>query len=73
MMYYCIAPNGRKSQIPKWLYEKRKESKQYEVGVEESAPTDSAYPKQKGAGWYELSNGESVRGKENAIEAENSL
>lgn len=33
----------------------------------------SDYPKSKGAGWYELSNGSSVRGKDNAIEAENNL
>lgn len=31
------------------------------------------FPKDKGAGWYELSNGESVRGKKKAIEAENNL
>lgn len=33
----------------------------------------SDYPKHTGAGWYELSNGDTVRGKENAIEAENKL
>lgn len=31
------------------------------------------FPIHKGAGWYELSNGEQVRGKEEAIEAENSI
>lgn len=31
------------------------------------------FPKDKGAGWFELSNGESVRGKKKAIEAENNL
>lgn len=72
MRYYCIAPNGRKSYVPKWLYDKRKGSKQYEVGVDK-APADSAYPKHTGAGWYELSNGDTVRGKQDAIEAENSL
>jgi phage-related protein len=38
------------------------------VGEEESE-----YPVHKGAGYYELSNGETVRGKEEAIEAENEL
>lgn len=35
--------------------------------------TPNEYPIDKGAGWYELSNGKSVRGEENAIEAEKNL
>jgi len=31
------------------------------------------YPKHTGAGWYELSNGETVRGKEKAMKAEEDL
>jgi hypothetical protein len=37
------------------------------------AEDDSEYPIHKGAGYYELSNGETVRGKNEAIEAENEL
>ena len=36
-------------------------------------PESVNYPKSTGGGWYELSNGESVRGKEKAIEAEKEL
>lgn len=32
-----------------------------------------SFPKEKGAGWFELSDGSSVRGKQEAIEAENNL
>jgi hypothetical protein len=43
-------------------------------GEDSTSPSDNSsdYPREKGAGWYELSNGETVRGKENAedIEAE---
>ena len=31
------------------------------------------YPKHTGGGWYELSNGEKVQGKDNAIQAEKEL
>lgn len=31
------------------------------------------YPIDKGAGWFELSNGKSVRGEQKAIEAESEL
>lgn len=34
---------------------------------------DPEYPKHTGGGYYELSNGEKVQGKEKAIEAENEL
>lgn len=33
----------------------------------------TAFPKHTGGGWYELSNGEKVQGKDEAIEAENAL
>lgn len=32
-----------------------------------------AFPKHTGGGWYELSNGEKVQGKDEAIEAEQAL
>lgn len=31
------------------------------------------YPVHKGGGWYELSNGETVKGKEEALEAQKAL
>lgn len=34
---------------------------------------ETAYPIHKGAGYYELSNGEKVRGKAKAIKAQNEL
>lgn len=34
---------------------------------------DKEFPKHTGGGFYELSNGEKVKGKEAAIEAENAL
>lgn len=33
----------------------------------------SNYPKHTGGGWYELSNGEKVHGKEEAVKAEETL
>lgn len=34
---------------------------------------ESNYPKHTGGGWYELSNGEKIQGKDEAIAAENEL
>lgn len=41
----------------------------------DSKPSKSQnkYPIKKGAGWYELSNGETVRGKDKAIQAQKEL
>lgn len=36
-------------------------------------PENKEYPIEKGAGWYLLSNGEKVRGKKNAKEAQKEL
>ena len=47
-------------------------SDRFEV-IEEKQDNDEDYPKATGGGWYELSNGESIRGKEKAIEAEKEL
>lgn len=42
--------------------------------VDESAPVeDFAYPLHEGAGWYRLSSGDKVRGKDDAIAAEAAL
>lgn len=35
--------------------------------------TSTRYPKHNGGGWYELSNGETVQGKDAALEAEAKL
>lgn len=40
---------------------------------EASGEADSEFPKHSGGGYYELSNGEKVRGQEAALEAENAL
>lgn len=34
---------------------------------------ESKFPKHSGGGWYELSNGEKVQGKDEALEAEKEL
>lgn len=46
-----------------------------EVAVDDAVTTvtEEAYPKHVGGGYYELSNGEKVKGKEAAIEAEKAL
>lgn len=47
--------------------------------VEKSVPKESAFsvpekfPKHTGGGWYELSNGEKVQGKEEAKEAQRNV
>lgn len=46
--------------------------KQDETRTETVIP-DNAYPIHKGAGYYELSNGEKVRGKAKAIKAQKEL
>lgn len=43
-----------------------------EKGYLETDKADS-YPKHTGGGWYELSNGEKVQGKDEAIAAEKKL
>lgn len=45
---------------------------QYGVLVE-SAEEEKEYPKHTGGGYYELSNGEKVKGKAKAFQAENEL
>lgn len=44
-----------------------------EVEVEEPKELGSVFPKSSGGGWYELSNGEKVQGKEEAEEREVNL
>jgi len=40
---------------------------------ENNAEVEQEYPKHTGGGWYELSNGEKIQGKEEAIAAEDEL
>jgi len=40
---------------------------------EKVTETASKFPKHTGGGWYELSNGEKVQGKEHAVAAEDEL
>lgn len=44
-----------------------------EESEETEDETESEFPKHTGGGWYELSNGEKVQGKEEAIQAESEL
>ncbi|WJE51117.1 hypothetical protein QRE66_17600 [Bacillus cereus] len=44
-----------------------------ENGFLKSNKTNSNFPKHTGGGWYELSNGEKVQGKDEAVAAEQSL
>ena len=51
-----------------WRHHKKKEPVHVEpVSVDEET---EQYPKHVGGGWYELSNGERVQGKEEAIKKE---
>lgn len=40
---------------------------------EEDLEEESDFPKHTGGGWYKLSNGEKVKGKDEALKAENDL
>lgn len=44
-----------------------------EAGADAKGDTDSEFPKHTGGGWYELSNGDKVQGKEDAEKAEAKL
>lgn len=44
-----------------------------ETSEDEASVVSTRYPKHNGGGWYELSNGETVQGKDAAIEAEAKL
>lgn len=50
-----------------------KYGKIYLANVQENENTDINFPKHVGGGTYELSNGEQVKGKENATQAEQAL
>ena len=53
------------------LYDKEPEN----PNVDKTAPVEEGvtYPLHEGAGWYQLSNGEKVRGKDDATAAEAAL
>ena len=52
----------------------RMEEAQEEAGVQTAQKTEEAeFPKHTGGGWYELSSGEKVQGKEDAEKAESKL
>lgn len=52
---------------------KTEESKERKESKDESGDDKKEYPYHKGGGNYELSNGENVRGKKEAIEAQEEL
>lgn len=43
------------------------------VNTQDPPVVNEGYPKSTGGGWYSLSNGEKVQGKDEAIEAQNEL
>lgn len=45
----------------------------YLANVQKDEEDAGEFPKHTGGGWYELSNGEKVQGKDEAIEAEQAL
>jgi hypothetical protein len=53
--------------------EKPEEKMQSNRETPESKKETNVYPKHTGGGWYELSNGEKVQGKEEAIKSEKEL
>lgn len=53
--------------------ETRKEAPPEEEKKHQQKPREEAFPKLLGGGFYELSNGEKVRGKEEAKKAEEAL
>lgn len=59
--YLITNPTGNTCGVSKKRYEKLIDREGYSGEI-----IDKSYPIDKGAGWYELSNGESVRGKEQA-------
>ncbi|WP_130807652.1 hypothetical protein [Senegalia massiliensis] len=44
-----------------------------EIQDTEETIDNTDFPKHTGGGWYELSNGEKIQGKEEALKAENEL
>ncbi len=58
-------PNGRVVRVDKTTFNIYKDKQGWTV-VDEEAPEGASYPIAKGAGWYELSDGSSVRGEDNA-------
>ncbi|KAA0762995.1 hypothetical protein [Bacillus sp. SH5-2] len=44
-----------------------------EKGFLQENQKPSKFPKHAGGGWYELSNGDKIQGKDEAVEAEQSL
>ena len=60
--------------VPDYAYftEKPEDKKQTET-PESKNIKENVYPKATGGGWYELSNGEKIRGKDKAIQKEKEL
>lgn len=80
MYYYVKNESGNVSDVTEEIYNRLQDNDAYECWKEDpykdlpEEVTDVLdYPIEKGADWYELSSGETVRGKENAIQKENEL
>ncbi|WP_107951361.1 hypothetical protein [Lysinibacillus parviboronicapiens] len=71
---YCLTgvhPKYNKIYLAEVAIDEQEEQK--EKGEQEQEEHVSEHPKHTGGGYYELSNGEKVKGKDEAIKAENAL
>jgi len=70
------ADETTKKFVPDYAYYTEKPEGKIKGETAESKPEklkEEIYPKYTDGGWYELSNGEKVQGKKNAIEAEKKI
>lgn len=84
MKYYVKNPSGGVSTTTEKIYNRLLANDEYECWtvdpyenlppeVEEVLLESADYPVDNGAGWYELSDGSTVRGKDKAIEQQKAL
>ena len=60
--------------VPEYAYYTENPEEKIKVNTAENEIKKSeVFPKATGGGWYKLSNGEKIQGKENAIEAEKKI
>lgn len=71
MAYFITNKSGYRSAVSEKLYNELVDKKGYKGEIIEDNKPE--YPIDKGAGWFELSDGSSVRGEQNAIEAQTKL
>ncbi|SET02123.1 hypothetical protein SAMN05421676_102357 [Salinibacillus kushneri] len=64
--------SSKENRVKRKLIVKVDEPQENKLSVDDSGENEK-FPKHTGGGYYELSNGEKIRGKEEAIAAENAL